>query len=130
MRRLLCFSSVAFVAAFLSLESLHAQASRPVETFDAKGRVVSRMILNPDKSSQRTTYVYSTEGMTPIQTKTEEVDPNGQLTKRTVEQFDPTGQVTERRETRIDATGHESGASTKFTYDAEGVKHRKVTQLP
>jgi hypothetical protein len=125
-------SIVAFVATFLSLGSLYGQAagSRPLETFDAQGRMLSRMILNSDQSAQRTSYAYGPQGVKPSQTIDEWVDATGRLTRRVIEHFDSTGRLMERRDVRVDPAGHESGTLTKFSYDGSGARGQTVRSLP
>jgi len=130
MRAAIC--AVAIMATLSSLDSLYAQtpSPRPLETLDAKGRVVSRTIVNADGSSRQTAIEYWAQGANPKQTIDVEIDARGRLSSRTAQQFDPTGRVMERSETRVDGAGHESGTLTTFTYDESGAQRRTVKALP
>jgi hypothetical protein len=133
MRSVIGWGIVGLVAAILatgSVQSAIPDVGVPVETTDAKGRVVSRTISDSDKSGHRTLNVYFLEGDKPAMTTSEDFDASGHTTKRTVERFDRAGRVLERRDVAIDRAGHESGTLTTFVYDQEGPPRQTTTPIP
>ena len=105
-------------------------AALPAEqvTKDAKGRVVSRTVANPDGSS-RTSMQYATASERPALVVDEDLDASGRTTRRVEQRFDDGGRLREKVQVTINVAGKERGTRTRYQYDTSGRRSEDVTPL-
>ena len=113
----------------LQAEVTKDASGRPVlESRDASGRVLSRIVLEADGSRHVTSTEYWPESQVARRTVDENADGTGRVTKRVTQEFDEGGRLQERKDVAVDAAGKQQGTRTRYSYDAKGA--RTETTLP
>jgi hypothetical protein len=90
-KKLVCFLSVGLG---LFLSAAEARPSADDQTVkDSKGRVISKLTTNADKSAHRAAFQYGSDSGQPLVIVDEDLDPSGHATKRVEQRFDSRGRI-------------------------------------
>lgn len=122
-----CFLSVG-LGLFLSAAEARPSADDQVVK-DPKGRVISKLTTNADKSAHRSSFQYGSDSAQPLVVVDEDLDPMGHATKRVVQRFDSRGRIQEKLDLQIDAGEGQTGTRTRYTYDPSGQRFEQVTPV-